>query len=45
MSFENLTKKEIAFVQDRLNSRPRKKLDFLTPDEKVKHYKPVALRT
>lgn len=33
MSFANITKEEIQFVQYRLNTRPRKCLDFKPPDE------------
>ena len=29
-SFEDLTDKDISFIQNRLNNRPRKKLGFLT---------------
>lgn len=32
-SFENITNKEIQYVQHKLNNRPRKKLGFLTPIE------------
>ena len=32
-SFEDLTDKDISFIQNRLNNRPRKKLGFLTPLE------------
>ena len=33
MDLRNLTKDKIAFVQNRLNSRPRKTLDYKTPNE------------
>jgi IS30 family transposase len=32
-SFENITDKDVAEVQEILNNRPRKKLEFLTPTE------------
>ena len=32
-SFENIKDKDVAKVQDILNNRPRKKLNFLTPNE------------
>jgi IS30 family transposase len=32
-SFRNVTREEIKFVQDQLNSRPRKTLEWLTPFE------------
>lgn len=37
-SFENYTHSEIQAIQDKLNSRPRKKIGFLTPDEVVSRY-------
>lgn len=33
MSFETLTDEQIQYVEDKLNNRPRKKLNFLTPNE------------
>jgi IS30 family transposase len=39
-SFENLKQKEIQQTQNDLNNRPRKKLDFSTPNEKLKKYNP-----
>ena len=35
MSFENVTDKQIYDIQNKLNNRPRKKLNFLTPNEYV----------
>ena len=32
-SFENVTDKDIEYVQNKLNNRPRKKLGFLSPNE------------
>ncbi len=32
-SFENITNQKIQDVQHKLNNRPRKKLNFLTPNE------------
>jgi IS30 family transposase len=32
-SFENITDQDIKRVEDILNNRPRKKLNFLTPNE------------
>ncbi|MDP0588046.1 MAG: hypothetical protein QS748_02090 [Candidatus Endonucleobacter bathymodioli] len=32
-SLDNVTDKEILDIQNRLNQRPRKLLDFKTPDE------------
>lgn len=32
-SFENLTDDDILLIQNKLNNRPRKKLNFLTPHE------------
>ena len=31
--FENITNQDIANVQFKLNNKPRKKLDFITPNE------------
>jgi len=33
MSFDSITDEDVAFVMDRLNNRPRKSLDYATPDE------------
>lgn len=33
LSFENVTDKDIEYIQRKLNNRPRKKLNFLTPNE------------
>jgi len=35
MSFENVTDKQIQDIQDKLNNRPRKKLNYLTPNEYI----------
>ena len=35
-SFENITNQQIQYVQYKLNNRPRKKLNFLTPNEFLK---------
>ena len=32
-SFENITDQQVAYVQDKLNNRPRKKLGYLSPNE------------
>lgn len=32
-SFENITNQQIKYVQHKLNKRPRKRLEFLTPNE------------
>ena len=32
-SFENITNEQVAYVQNKLNNRPRKKLGFLSPNE------------
>jgi len=32
-SFENLSDQDIKRIEDILNNRPRKKLNFLTPNE------------
>lgn len=32
-SFENITKKQIKIIEDKLNNRPRKSLDWRTPNE------------
>ena len=33
MSFDSITDKDVAFEMDRLNSRPRKSLEYPTPEE------------
>jgi IS30 family transposase len=33
ISFENITNEYVAYVQNKLNNRPRKKLGFLSPNE------------
>jgi IS30 family transposase len=33
MSFDSITDEDVTFVMDRLNNRPRKSLDYATPDE------------
>jgi IS30 family transposase len=38
MSFLNITDHDIAYVEDRLNNRPRKSLGFLTPKEALTKY-------
>jgi IS30 family transposase len=48
INFENIDNKFIDFVQNKINNRPRKKLGFLTPNEKVLlilHNKKVAFVT
>jgi len=35
-SFEGVTEKRIAFIEDRLNNRPRKSLGYYTPNETYK---------
>lgn len=35
-SFEGITEKRIAFIEDRLNNRPRKALGYFTPNEVYK---------
>ena len=42
-SFESLTQKEMAFVMERLNNRPRKSLGFKTPNEIINFNKKIAL--
>ena len=37
-NFDNYTHSEIRTIQDKLNARPRKKFDFLTPNEVVLGY-------
>lgn len=37
IDFRTVTKQQIQFVQDRLNDRPRKALNFLKPDEVFPH--------
>lgn len=37
-NFDNYTHSEIRTIQDKLNARPRKKIDFLTPTEVVLGY-------
>ena len=37
-NFDNYTHSEIRTIQDKLNARPRKKNDFLTPTEVVVGY-------
>lgn len=37
-NFDNYTYSEIRTIQDKLNARPRKKIDFLTPTEVVLGY-------
>ncbi len=32
-SFENVTNQQVKYVQHKLNNRPRKKLNYLTPNE------------
>jgi transposase, IS30 family len=43
MSFDDLTDKDVQFVEDKLNNRPRKKLGFKTPKEIFCNF--VALQT
>lgn len=43
--FETITAEELQQVEDALNSRPRKRLQFLTPDEVFFNYDKLALRT
>ena len=44
--FSAVTDRDLRFVMDRLNTRPRKVLDFQTPSEVRKEYRRgVALRT
>ena len=43
--FSNVTADQIAFIKERLNHRPRKCLDFKTPDMVFFNYIPVALET
>jgi IS30 family transposase len=33
MSFDSITDEDVTFVMDRLNNRPRKSLDYATPNE------------
>ena len=37
--------KEIAAIENKINNRPIRKFDYLTPKEKLLSYKPVALAT
>lgn len=37
ISFENITDKQIYDIQNKLNNRPRKKLNFLTPNEFIRN--------
>jgi len=41
ISFENITKKDIKYIEERLNHRPRKSLGWRTPYE-VFHEKEAA---
>lgn len=41
-NFEQLTKKEVKFVEKRLNQRPRKRLNYNTPEEEFFLIKKVA---
>lgn len=43
--FSTITGEQIKFVMDRLNSRPRKTLGFLTPMQVFYNLKPVALES
>jgi transposase, IS30 family len=43
MSFDDITDKDVQFVEDKLNNRPRKKLGFKTPNEIFCNF--VALQT
>lgn len=44
-NFNKVTKREVKHVQDLLNGRPRKVLDFRTPYEAFKELSGVALKT
>ena len=44
-NFNKVTKKEVKHVQDLLNGRPRKVLDFRTPYETFRELSGVALKT
>ncbi|MDF1712263.1 MAG: IS30 family transposase, partial [Akkermansiaceae bacterium] len=41
--FSNLTEEEVKIVQDKLNRRPRKCLDFQTPNDIFFPTSPIAL--
>ncbi|MDF1713406.1 MAG: IS30 family transposase, partial [Akkermansiaceae bacterium] len=41
--FSNLTEEEVKIVQDKLNRRPRKCLDFQTPNDIFLPTSPIAL--
>ncbi len=36
--FADVAEEEILFVENRLNNRPRKSLNFLSPNEAISHY-------
>ena len=43
MDFTTLTPEVVMEVQDKLNSRPRKCLDYLTPNDIFRPSPPIAL--
>ncbi len=49
MSFENITEQQVIDVQDALNNRPRKRFDYLSPQQifiqQVNNLDPVAFIT
>jgi IS30 family transposase len=40
--FEDLTWQEVRFVEKQLNQRPRKRLEYSTPDEEINLLTKVA---
>ncbi|MRT94729.1 transposase, partial [Ancylomarina sp. 16SWW S1-10-2] len=36
-SFDGITNEKVQWVQDKLNNRPRKRLNYLTPNEKYNY--------
>ena len=41
--FKNVTNEELKAIENKLNNRPRKSLDYLTPNEYI--YKSVAINS
>ena len=41
-NLENITREQVYEIQERLNNRPRKKLNYKTPNELLQEYKKVA---
>lgn len=42
--FENITSEEVRKIEDKLNNRPRKRLDYMTPKEYILHKFNILLR-